>query len=313
MNINIPHPIRLLYFHRHAATIAVAVVLVSASIALTESAAFGGNAGNLSPRDPSPGNPSSGEPMAFAAGESSNGPVVAETDSGEMFEGTLTISRYTVGPDGSEQRVPTTPLLIHPEYMMLLQSDGGSVEILGNIRAEGIVVRQKRQDFVFLTSDQKAVIMNKQELQQMIGMLESMQGHTGQEQQTEPEVTFHEAGDQKKIEGYLASKWIVSQDDRDSEWHIWVTEELSIPWGLLSEPWLTRQLSLSGLPAEQWFLDEKLPVRAELWSNGKLAEIVKIKDITNEPVPESRFEIPAGYQQITFQQMLFDRMRNRTP
>ncbi len=227
------------------------------------------------------------------------------------FQGSITLSRYTVRADGSEHWVSSTPLLIHPDYILLVQSEGGSVELLGNIKAEGIIVRQGREDFVFLTSDRKAVIMSKQELQQMISMLDTMRGRTAGEQAPEPDITFESTREQKQVEGYRAEKWIARQEGSSSEWHFWVTDELTIPWGLLSEQWLTKQLSLSGLPAERWFVDEKLPVRAELWTNGELAEIIKIGDITPQSIPESRFQIPGDYQRITFQQMLFDRMRNR--
>ncbi len=230
---------------------------------------------------------------------------------GSPFEGRITISRYTIRADGSEYWVSSTPLLIHPDYILMVQSEGESVEILGNIRAEGILIRHRREDFVFFTSDQKAVVMNKQELQQMIGMLETMRGRTAEEQPAEPEVMFQQTDERKTIENYSARKWIVKQGNSDAEWHIWVTDELSVSWGVLSERWLTRQLSLSGLPAEQWFIDDKLPVQAEHWIRGELAEIIKMKDITTESIPVSRFQIPGDYQRITFQQMLFDRMRNR--
>ncbi len=235
----------------------------------------------------------------------------SETVVGPPFEGSITISRYTIRADGSEYWVSSTPLIIHPDYILMVQSEGESVEILGNIRAEGILIRQQREDFVFLTSDRKAVIMNKQELQQMIGMLETMRGRTAEEQPAEPEVTFQQTNERKTIENFRARKWIVKQDNSDSEWHIWVTDELSVSWGVLSERWLTRQLSLSGLPAEQWFIDDKLPVQAEHWIRGELAEVIKMNDITPESIPVSRFQIPGDYQRITFQQMLFDRMRNR--
>ncbi len=235
----------------------------------------------------------------------------SQTAGSTTFEGSITVSRYTIRADGSEYWVSSTPLLINSDYILMVQSEGESVEILGNIRAEGILLRQRREDFVFLTSDRKAVIMNKQELQQMIAMLESMRGRSAAEQPPEPDVTFRETNERKTIEDYNAKKWVVRQGNSDSEWHIWVTEELSVPWGLLSEPWLIRQLSLSGLPAEQWFIKENLPLRAEHWVRGELAEVIKMNDINPESIPVSRFQIPGDYQRITFQQMLFDRMRNR--
>ncbi len=252
-----------------------------------------------------------GTETGYTAGGRQSEEMHRETASSTSFEGSITISRYTIRADGSEYWVSSTPLLIHPEYILMVQSEGESIEILGNIRAEGVLIRQRQEDFVFLTSDRKAVIMNKQELQQMIGMLETMRGRTGAEQPAEPDVKFQQTDERRTIEEYRARKWIVKQDNNDSEWHIWVTDELSVPWGLLSERWLTRQLSLSGLPAEQWFIDEKLPVQAEHWVRGELAEVIKMNEITSESIPLSRFQIPGDYQRITFQQMLFDRMRNR--
>ena len=227
------------------------------------------------------------------------------------FQGHLTLARYAVNADGSMERLSSTPMLVHEDYILLVQSQGQSVEVFGNISAEGLLIRQKQEDFVFLTSDEKAIIMNKQELQQMISMLESLRGRGSTSTEQDPEITLLETNDRKKIEGYDVRKWIAQSADSNQEWHIWLTGDLVIPWGLLSERWLTRQTFLSGLPAEQWLVDEKLPLQIDVMVNGQLAEMIKIEDISAQQINASRFQIPDGYQRTTFQQILFERMRNR--
>lgn len=227
------------------------------------------------------------------------------------FQGNLTLSRYAVNADGTWERISQTPMLVHEDYILLVPSHGQSVEVFGNILAEGLLIRQKQEDFVFLTSDAKAIIMNKQELQQMVVMLESLRGRGNNGTVPDPEITLLETNDKKKVEGYDVRKWIAQPAESNQEWHIWLTDDLVIPWGLLSERWLTRQTFLSGLPAEQWLIDEKLPLQIDILVNSQLTEMIKIEKITDQQISASRFQIPEGYQRTTFQQILFERMRNR--
>jgi len=239
-------------------------------------------------------------------------PAQAESASDEAaFQGKVTLARYSVDAAGEREIKSRTPLIVHPDYILLEQSDGSSVDLLGNVQASGIIVRQKQEDFVFLTTDRNAVVMNKQELQQMINMLDSMRGNNNQSRSEADDIKLEPTGEQKELDGYTVKKWKLIPDGGVAEWHIWVTDELVIPWGLLAENWLTRRTLFSGLPVEEWLEEKKLPLQAEFWNGGKLAEVIKIEDIEHESIDQTRFQIPDGYKQINFQQMLFDRMRNR--
>ncbi len=227
------------------------------------------------------------------------------------FEGNIVLSRYTVSTDGTKDLASRTSMTVHPGYMLLQQAEGGAVDLFGDIRAEGVLVRQQREQFVFFTTDKKAVYLNKQELQQMITMLEAMQGGNSSLPSQPPEVTLEQTDERKTIRGYPARKWLVKAEDSLAEWHIWVTGELFIPWGMLAESWLIRQTFFSGLPAKEWVENNRLPIRAELWNAGILAEVVAFEEIAEQSIPVSEFQIPDDYEQINFQQLLFNRMRNR--
>lgn len=235
----------------------------------------------------------------------------AGTSDESVFEGKITLARYSVDASGKQEVRSRTPLIVHPDYILLEQSGGSSVDLLGNVKASGIIVRQKQQDFVFLTTDQNAVVMNKQELQQMINMLDAMRGNNQESHSEVNNIQLKSTDEYKELDGYSVQKWKLIPDEGVSEWHIWVTDELVIPWGLLAENWLTRRTLFSGLPVEEWLEEKKLPLQAEFWNGGKLAEVIKIEDITTRSIDDTRFQIPDGYKRITFQQMLFDRMRNR--
>ncbi|MEX0680913.1 MAG: hypothetical protein WD097_05980 [Balneolales bacterium] len=225
------------------------------------------------------------------------------------FEGKITIVRYAVTADGRERQVSQTPLLIHPDYIYLEALDG-TIELMGAVKADGVLVRQRHEDFVILTTERQAVTMNKQELQQMMSMLETMRGQQTNEAINHPAVSIQETDEHQDIEGMQARKSIVKHEDSVTEWHVWVTDNLSVPWGMVSESWLIRYTFFSDLPSD-WLNDNKLPLRAELYHDGKLAEVFRIEDISAESLHESMFMIPEGYQRLNFQQLLFDRMRNR--
>ncbi len=227
------------------------------------------------------------------------------------FEGSMALARYAVSADGLEERISEVHILISSDNISMESVDGGVIDLVGNIRAEKILIRQSRDDLVFFTTDRKAVTMNRQELQQMINMLENMRGSNSNGQNRSGDLNIHETEDTQTIQGYTARKWTVNADNRVAEWHIWVTDDISVPWGMLSQQWLLNHTILGSLPAEKWLNDGKLPIKAEHYNGGRLAEVIRFEDISSGNVPESDFRIPADYQQINFQQMLFDRMRNR--
>ncbi|MDG5766654.1 hypothetical protein QA596_04175 [Balneolales bacterium ANBcel1] len=230
----------------------------------------------------------------------------------ESFEGSMHLVTYTVN-GGEREEVARVRFTMNPDYLLIERTGGRSLEILGGVRARGILVRQKTDTIVFLTADEKAVTMNKQELRQMITMVESLRGGNAESGNEVPEMVIEDSGETGSVQGYSARKWIASTPGLASRWHIWIADDLSVPWGMLSESWLTRHAFLAGFPAEEWLDEGKLPLRAEHFqgSNPELVEVLEFENIIRQPVREIEFRTPDHYQSITFQQLLFDRMRNR--
>ncbi len=292
--------------HSYLTGIAMFVMLI---LPLTLTAHTPGESGEISAAKVSPANGSSAGISSANSLSTSISSSKASSTANVSFEGELFLARYAVSGDARE-RVSRMKMTVNSDFMLIESAEGSVVDLMGNVRADGIIIRQQNENLVFLTTDDKAVTMNKQELRQLITMLENMRGNSGS-QTGLPEVTLTETDESQSIQGYSVRKWIVKAEGRVDEWHVWVTDELAIPWGMLSESWLTRHTFLQGFPVDEWLSDERLPLRAELWNGGRLAEVLEFEDINRRPVDASRFNIPDNYDRINFQQMLFDRMRNR--
>jgi len=233
-----------------------------------------------------------------------------EEQSVQSFEGTFHMIRY-VGSGDRKEPVSGMEFLVHPDHISITGVDGSLMDLMGNIRANGIIVNHKSENLVLLTDDQKAVSMDKQELRQMFTMLENLQGNQSGSIGQIPDVRIEKTDHTVSIQGHDARKWEVENPEDASRWNIWITEDFSVPWGMLSENWLTRHTFLSGFLAEEWLHEDSLPLRIEFFSGDRIVEVLEIANISWQSLDHSRFQIPENYQQLSFQEILFNRMRNR--
>ncbi|MDI6400887.1 hypothetical protein QLX67_02680 [Balneolaceae bacterium ANBcel3] len=231
----------------------------------------------------------------------------SEMSFSEEFQGEMTLTRFFSDAPGQNIKVS---VYVHPDFLMFQNPDGAVMSLMGNHRAHTVIVRNQRNDIVFLTSDNKALVMRKQEVQQMIQMMENIAQAHGQSLKSGPSYQFTQKEEEKHINGWHARKWGATSRETSGEWHLWVTRDLNMPWGMLSEDWLTRYSFISELPISQWLNENKIPLQGELMSDGKMVEGFSIESISEEAIHPSRFTIPETYQQVTFQQLLFGQMRN---
>ncbi len=236
----------------------------------------------------------------------------SDPDTVPFFEGTLELVSYRVTDDGSHQPHSRISFIVHPDFL-ILPADEGSIEILpGAIRAESILLRHKREDYVFLMSHEKmAVTMSRQELHQMINMFDQMRGKTRTEQADGPDWSVDRTGRKQIIQGYECEQWVLQSHGDKTEWHLWSTDEFVLNWGILADSRLLQRTYFSGFPLTDWLDRKQTPVRAEKFMDGELMEIHQFEQINSTRIGPDRVAIPANYQIVSFQQMLFDRMRNR--
>jgi hypothetical protein len=222
-----------------------------------------------------------------------------------QFEGTITLKHQVADSDQSEGQVT---IFITRDRMKIadLESVGG-YEAVGGITSQGVLIRLDQRDFVFMTDDQTALKISKDELVSMYAMMKSMSAYTGSEQPEVPDFQFRKTGASKDIQGYRAEEFEISSSDQPGiTYHAWVTNDLNINWGMLAESWGEGTASLfpNNIPLNKLIDRGGLPLLVERKRDGKLIDWVECATIDNQRVRQADISLPSGVRVMSLQDMM---------
>ena len=225
-----------------------------------------------------------------------------------QFEGKIVFDSYEVSTDGSRERTDGFTLYVTPERLLLQGENRYSV--IGSIQTEGILVRLDFQDFVFLTeNDATALKISKQDITSMMNMF----GGSGTDGNNpkEEELDFERTGETRTINGYRCEKFIIREADRPNDYVVaWMTQDLEINWGMLSEPWGSNELDVIGdnLHLDIIFNEGYFPLSLEAYGNGVPKEVTEVSEITASNIARAMVQVPSGVKVLSFQDYLFNKM-----
>ncbi|MEX0772092.1 MAG: hypothetical protein WD038_02940 [Balneolales bacterium] len=229
-----------------------------------------------------------------------------------QFEGTLEINRYSVSENGNESLNASHNLSLSPTNILFSKSeDAEALDMMGAIEASSIIIRHDAEDFVFMGNRSEAVVLKKEELLSMISLMNNVRGMGDKEQNADTGLELTQTSETKNIDGYDAQKWLMQSEDSDEVFHVWLTEEINIEWGLLSEPWLTDLTLFSDLPFADLMSQGKTPIQVERFVNDTLTDRFSLENIEEKNLPNNHFDIPEGTEVVNFQQLLMKRMSGR--
>ncbi|HET8828052.1 MAG TPA: DUF4412 domain-containing protein [Pelobium sp.] len=122
-----------------------------------------------------------------------------------------------------------------------------------------------------------AVKMSKAEAEKMQGV------QPGQEDYKVTKTT-----ETKKIAGYNCTKYLLKDETEDTDIELWATDEIQIPANALTS-------AIKGIKG--------VPI-AFSTNTGGLKSKLTLKSISEEPVAEINFNIPAGYELMDFKDLM---------
>jgi hypothetical protein len=222
-----------------------------------------------------------------------------------QFEGSITLTHRVADSDHSEGSIT---LLINKNRMKIadLESVGG-YQAVGGVNSKGILVRLDKRDFVFMTDDQTALKISKDQLVSMYAMMNSMNAYTGSETQKTPEFNFEKTGQTRDIQGYRAEEFLITSSDQPGiSYHAWVTSDLNINWGMLAENWGEGTASLfpNDIPLNKLIDRGGLPILVERKRDGRLLDWVECSTIDAQRVSVDQMSLPRGVRIMSLQDLM---------
>lgn len=196
---------------------------------------------------------------------------------------------------------------------ILINSDL-SLNVMAGLRAKGVLVRNDLNDFIILTDDDQGLRVEKDELDNLIMLVNRMQGKDPNAS-PEPfpwEERVTESGRTHTIQGYEVIEFVLDGEE-DEKISVWLTDQIKVRWGVLQEAWYTVGASQfeNEVPLEMVMNNNSFPLLIEVNRNDHViyrAEAVQVetpirgRDIT---------AVPAHIQLIGFTDLMMNIFRQQ--
>lgn len=162
-----------------------------------------------------------------------------------------------------------------------------SMNVMAGLRAQGVLVRHDEQDFVVITNEDEGLQVAKSDLESLVNLMNQMRGQQ-QNVAKEPfpwEERLVETGEERRIHGYNTQQFIVKGETNNEYVSVWLTNEINVDWGLLSDAWYaigSKQLDRE-VPIEVVMNNQSFPLLVESFVNEQLvfkAESVSVDEDT---------------------------------
>lgn len=224
-----------------------------------------------------------------------------------QFEGTVIYNSYEVTDGDKKQNRDQFTMYVTPDRI-LLQGEN-KYDFIGNIKTEGVLIRLDVEDFVFLTGDTQALKISKSDITSMFNMFGN--GNEDKDVDLEADVSYEKTGETKTINGYHCEKFIFrEQEEKQRYAHVWMTRDLKIDWGMLSEPWSTSAEAMisKSFPMNLIFKDGYLPLKMESYEGNDLRMVTEVQELSKGPVAKNKVDVPQGVRLLSFQDYLFQKL-----
>ncbi len=228
-----------------------------------------------------------------------------------QFEGKIQFDNYKMVSGEKQKDDNSFIMFITPDRILLEGNNDESYKVGGSLETEGILVRHKEKDFVFLTGEKQAMKISKDGITSFMNMF----GDDAKQSmdQAESNIKYEKTGESKEVGGYSCDKFIFTDTEKpDERSEVWMTKGLDINWGMLSEPWGENMKGFAGsdLPLDLIFEEGYFPIKWEQYQGDTLTETADAT-VTSTDVARSMVELSPDIQIVSLQEYLFKQMRKQ--
>ncbi len=223
-----------------------------------------------------------------------------------QFEGQISMNVYSYD-NGVQGDAEVLNLYTTQERILIKGEDVINISD-GMMEASGILIRSDMRDFVIMMGEKEALRFTKEELEGMFSMISMM---SGGEPEVEGVENYWYTNEIRTIEGLKTTELRVQSDEeKNSYMSIWLTNDLDIDWGMLTESWsnVPGSMSKSVNQMTQEFKSRNFPMLIEVTDKGKTETLFEVTKVKKSRIAKDMVEMPAGLELISLQEMIMKAM-----
>tara|TARA_R110002096_G_scaffold329006_6_gene523096 strand:- start:64170 stop:64952 length:783 start_codon:yes stop_codon:yes gene_type:complete len=234
-----------------------------------------------------------------------------------QFQGQIKMNVY--GNSDGDIEVNEVNMYVTANRIFLKGED--KVSFADGMESGGLLIRNDSKDFILLMSDKEALQITKSEIEGLFDMASMVGGGKANAKMDGKDVkpSYRYSNKTRTINGFKSAEMIVedsSEKKKGSYLSIWLTPNIDINWGMLSEPWKNLpeevETTVNGMSRETIFNGKNFPTLIEYYDSEK-DETIKIMEVTSikeSNVAKAMVQIPAGVNLVGISELMWKMMMN---
>lgn len=194
-------------------------------------------------------------------------------------------------------------------------SSASSMNVMSGVSANGILVRNDSQDFVFMTGENEALKIAKEDIDALVNLMNRVQGKT--EPVNKPSFNWddkvEETGNEREMHGYKLKEFILKLEDENEYVSVWLTDQISVSWGLLLDAWYTtgsKQVA-EEIPIELIMNNRSFPLFVEVYKDNNVVFRAESMLVNNRNFDRSKTELSSNIKLLGFSDFMMNMFRQR--
>lgn len=227
-----------------------------------------------------------------------------------QFEGEIFFRVYE--PDRLENPQRDMQFIATPQRIYLKSKD--QYRVFSGMDANGFLVRNDRNDFVFISGETDALRISREDVDSLAGLIERVQGSSENQQQPfDWDGRLKETGETMTISGYRTEKITVHDAETDNYVSVWLTDQIKINWGILQDTWYNSMSKFVNmdLPIEVIMNRNSFPLKIEFYQDSRLVTVVEAVRINRRSIENQLVDVPEGMNMIGITDLMMRMMRDR--
>lgn len=229
-----------------------------------------------------------------------------------QFEGDISYKVYY--PQQSETETLDVDMFITRERVLI--SSSSTMDVMAGLKTTGVLVRNDLQDFVLITEENEGIKVQKNELDNIVNLMNRMQGKDANAQRPvfRWDERVEETGNTREINGYETSEFVLKGDNENEYVSVWLTEQIKVNWGLLLDAWYDAGAGQfdQDIPIEIVMNNNSFPLLVEAYKNGSAVMRATATSVETGSIDRSKTELPSGMKLIGLSEIMMNMfMQNR--
>jgi len=196
----------------------------------------------------------------------------------------------------------------------LFISSEQDVDVITGLRANGLLIRNDLQDFIFNTDKDQSLKVSKEDLDGLMNMLERFGGTKNSEtEKFDWETGVEETGNTRTHLGYELNELRLKGEDEGQFASIWLTSDIKVGWGLMVDVWTRAgaRFSDSELPIELVMNPNSFPLLLEVFDRGSLVYKAESTHVNTGNFDRSVVELSDDKPLVGLTELMMNMFRQR--